>query len=60
MLLLLPHLQTREVGVAQDQFVPVLEVLRHSALHRLSALLLQGEPRKEERDGLVSSPRPKM
>lgn len=43
-LLLLSDLQARQVGVAQGQLVPVLEVLGHRALHRLPALLLQREP----------------
>ena len=42
--LLLCDLDTREVGVAQNQLVPVLEVLGHCTLHCLPTLLLQWEP----------------
>lgn len=44
MLLLLAHLQTRQVGVLELQAVLLPEVLGHRALHGLAVLQLEGEP----------------
>lgn len=44
MLLLLPHLETWQVGVSQDQLVLVLKVLCYCAFNGLAVLLLQREP----------------
>lgn len=46
-LLLLPHLETRQVGVPQDEFVLVLEVLCYCAFNSLAVLLLQREPKHQ-------------
>lgn len=46
-LLLLPHLETRQVGVPQDEFVLVLEVLCYCAFDSLAVLLLQREPKHQ-------------
>lgn len=43
-LLLLPHLETWQVGVSQDKLVLVLKVLRYRAFNGLAVLLLQREP----------------
>lgn len=45
-LLLLAHLQARQVGIFELQVVFLTEVLRHCSLHRLSVLQLQWEPEK--------------
>lgn len=44
MLLLLAHLQTRQVGVLELQAVLLPEVLGYRALHGLAVLQLEGEP----------------
>lgn len=49
MLLLLPHLQARQVGVPQHELVFVLEVLGHGALDGLAVLLLQREAEGQQR-----------
>lgn len=46
-LLLLPHLETRQVGVPQDELVLVLEVLCYCAFNSLAVLLLQREPKHQ-------------
>lgn len=50
-LLLLPHLEARQVGVPQDEFVLVLEVLCYCAFNSLAVLLLQREPKHQSIDG---------
>lgn len=47
MLLLLPHLETRQVGVPQDELVLVLEVLCYGAFNSLAVLLLQRESKQQ-------------
>lgn len=55
MLLLLPHLETRQVGVPQDEFVLVLKVLCYCAFNCLAVLLLQGEPEHQRIDVTMQS-----